>query len=88
MTNWRWEVELTGVIQAVGSSAKFMPLLGHIKVPTSLTAWTIRPIPETALAQVTIDNTARKLITIGAQWGTSSASNTLTDRGCGVELLN
>lgn len=88
MTNWRWEVELEGVIQAIGTSGKFMPLFGHVKVPTSLTAWTIRPIPETALAQVTIDTTAQKIITLGAQHGTSNAANTLTGRGMYVETLN
>lgn len=81
MTNWRWEIYLEGVVQVVGTSGKFMPLRGHILVPTSLTAWTMRPIPETALAQVTIDTSAQKILTLGATWGTNSASNTLTCRG-------
>lgn len=88
MVNWKWEIYLEGVIQAVGTSGKFMPSRGEVHVPTSLTAFTSRPIPETALAQVTIDTTLQKIITLGATWGTSSASNTLTCKHMWVETLN
>lgn len=77
MTNWYWRIEYDGVVRTVGSTGTIMGG-GKLWIPTSLTAWTHRPIPETALATVTIDTTTAKALTVGAQWGTSNASNTLT----------
>jgi hypothetical protein len=76
-TNWQWTVEYFGRVRTIGSSGTIMGF-GAVDLGTSLTAVTHRPIPETALATVTIDTTAAKAITLGAQWGTNSASNTLT----------
>jgi len=76
-TNWQWTVEYVGRVRTIGSSGTIMGF-GAVDLGTSLTAVTHRPIPETALATVTIDTTAAKALTLGAQWGTSSASNTLT----------
>jgi hypothetical protein len=86
MTNWQWFMDYEGVVQTVGTSGKIMGR-GAIYVPTSLTAWTIRPIPETAMAQVTIDTTVAKAITLGLTWGTSNASNTATCKLFSVETL-
>lgn len=76
-TNWQWTVEYFARVRTIGSSGTIMGF-GAVDLGTSLTALTHRPIPETALANVTIDTTAAKALTIGAQWGTNSASNTLT----------
>jgi hypothetical protein len=45
------------------------------------------PIPATALATVAIDTTAAKVLSVGATWGTNSASNTLTLHGFLIESL-
>ncbi len=87
MTSWQWYMEYHGVIQSIGSSGKIMGQ-GQIHVPTSLTAWTIRPIPETAMAQVTIDTSTSKSVTLGLTWGTNSGSNTATAKFMSVELLS
>lgn len=76
-TNWQLVVEYYGKVRTIGATGTIMGF-GSVDLATSLTAVTHRPIPETALATVTIDTTASKAITLGAQWGTSSASNTLT----------
>lgn len=76
-TNWQWTLHLEGHVRSVGSSGTVM-CAGYFDIPTSLTAVTHRPIPETALATVTVDTTTAKAITVGAQWGTNSGSNTLT----------
>lgn len=76
-TNWPFDMEYVGRVRSTGTSGTIMGK-GHVEFPTSLTALTPRPVPETALATVTIDTTAAKTLTVGAQWGTSSASNTLT----------
>lgn len=86
-TNWYWRMEYDGTVRTTGSSGTIMGS-GKLYIPTSLTAWTIRPIPETALATVTIDTTLSKILTVGAQWGTSSASNTLTNIHFDVTLVN
>lgn len=85
-TNWPWRVELTTTIRTVGSSGTAISQ-GFVDLATSLTAVTRIPIPATALATVTVDTTAAKALTIGAQWGTSSASNTLTLHGFQIESL-
>ena len=77
MTNWPWRVRYKGVVRTTGTAGSIMGG-GEVWVPTSLTAGAWRPIPEIALATVAIDTTVAKAITLGAQWGTSSASNTLT----------
>jgi hypothetical protein len=86
MTNWPWRLRYTGHVRSVGATGSIMGG-GEIWVPTSLTAGAWRPIPETALAVVTIDTTTTKALTVGAQWGTSSASNTLTVQMFTVENL-
>lgn len=76
-TSWPWSADLWCELRGTGSSGTIM-CQGNVKFPTSLTAVSEVPIPSTALATVTIDTTAAKAVTVGAQWGTNSASNTLT----------
>lgn len=87
-TAWPWILDYRGVVRAVGTSGSINGE-GRIYLGTALTAFTVRPIPETAAGRtVTIDTTAAKSVTIGAQWGTSSASNTLTCNDISVKLIN
>lgn len=76
-TSWPWRLEYTGVVRTVGSSGTIMGS-GFCLLGTSLTAYSTIPMPATALATITRDTTAAQALTVGAQWGTSSASNTLT----------
>lgn len=79
-TAWPWRMEMTCIVRSTGASGTIMRQ-GWIDLATSLTAVTHRPIPEVALATVAVDTTTAKALTVGAQWGTSSASNTLTCHG-------
>ena len=74
---WTWQMHYQGVVQATGTSGKILGS-GWVRFPTALTTFAERTIPETTPAQVTIDTTVQKAITVGATWGTLSASNTLT----------
>lgn len=85
-TNWPWQLEYEGRVRSTGSSGTIMGA-GMISLATSLTAYTYRPIPETALATVAIDTSTAKSLTVGATWGTLSASNTLTCHHLSVELI-
>ena len=80
-TGWTWRMKYQGTVQATGTSGKILGS-GRVWFPTSLTASTERIVPETTPAQVTIDTTVQKAITVGATWGTLSASNTLTCMDC------
>lgn len=76
-TNWPFILEYEGIVRTTGTSGTIMGS-GRVYLATSLTAYSLIPIPSTAIATVTIDTTTAKAITLGAQWGTNSASNTLT----------
>jgi hypothetical protein len=86
--SWSARLRYRGKVTAIGSSGS---IIGHgtLELGTSLTAFTVRPIPEVAASRtVTIDTTAAKALTVGAQWGTNSASNTLVCNDFTVSLLN
>lgn len=86
--SWSARMRYKGKVTAIGASGS---ITGHgtLELGTSLTAFTLRPIPEVAASRtVTIDTTTAKSITVGAQWGTSSASNTITCNNLDVTILN
>lgn len=86
-TNWQFSMYYRGIVRSNGATGTIMGA-GWIDLATSLTAFTHRPLPETAVATVTIDTTTSKALTVGAQWGTSSASNTLTCSYFDVQISN
>jgi len=86
--SWPWRLYYRGRVRATGTSGSINGD-GYIMLGTSLLAFTVRPIPETLAARtVTIDTTIVKTLTVGAQWGTSSASNTLTCNDLSVVLIS
>lgn len=89
-TAWPWSIYYRGQVRTIGTAGTIKGA-GTVSFPTSLTASTLRMIPETAAARtVTVDTTAAgaKALTVGAQWGTSSASNTITCYGLSVIVIN
>lgn len=87
-TAWPWRIDYRGVVRTTGSSGSINGQ-GALYLGTALTAFTIRPIPEVAANRTaTIDTTTAKILTVGAQWGTSSASNTLTCDDISVKMVN
>jgi hypothetical protein len=86
--SWPFVLDYRGIVRSIGSAGSINGQ-GRLYLGTSLTAFTVRPIPETLAARtVTIDTTAAKSVTVGAQWGTSSASNTLTCNDISVKVVN
>jgi hypothetical protein len=77
--SWPWQLYYRGRVRAIGTSGSIVGQ-GTLKMPASLTQFQAEyAIPITSAARtVTIDTTAAKVVTVGAQWGTSSASNTIT----------
>lgn len=76
-TNWPWRIKANIDVRAIGTSGSFVTT-GFVWLATSLTAFSTIPIDAAAVAAVSVDTTTAKTLTIGAQWGTSNASNTTT----------
>jgi hypothetical protein len=77
VANVPWRLELDVICRTAGSAGTVM-CQGKAFIGTSVSAWAVAPLPQIALATVAVDTTAAKAVTVGAQWGTNSASNTLT----------
>ena len=85
---WPWHYNISGIITAVGTSGVIY-CQGILDVGTSLTAVSSSWCPTTAAARsVTIDTTTAKSWGLGASWGASSASNTITVDTFSVHVLN
>lgn len=82
VTNQTWRFEGEARVRSIGSSGT---IIGTGVVENISTVAT-NMAPATAPATATIDTTAAKALTIGAQWGTNSASNTLTCHHFAVEV--
>jgi len=85
-TNWPWRLEWQGIVRSTGTAGSIMGQ-GFSQFPTSLTAFAQRAMPETAMATVAIDTTLSKIVTVGAQWGTSAAANTIQCHGLIAESV-
>lgn len=88
-TAWAWQMRYRGTVRSIGSTGSINGQ-GALYMPASLTQFQAAYcIPATAAARtVTIDTTTAKTITVGAQWGTSNASNTLTCNNITVQTLS
>jgi hypothetical protein len=77
VTNVQWEISAETIIRTLGSSGTAWTQ-GRFELGTSATARSLLAFPGAAPAAVTVDTTAAKVISVGAQWGTANASNTIT----------
>jgi hypothetical protein len=85
---WPWIMRYYGKVRAIGTSGQIVGQ-GVLELGTSLTAMSPVALPATAAARTaTIDTTVLKTLTVGAQWNTSSASNTLTVNDFSVRIIN
>lgn len=82
-----WQLDYRGVVRTDGVTGTINGQ-GRLYLGTSLSVASVNILPITqALRTVTIDTTAAKSVTIGAQWGTSSASNTITCNDISVKSV-
>lgn len=85
---WMWHYKWSGLVTAIGATGVLYGS-GVLDLGTSLTAIASSPCPVTAAARsATIDTTVAKLWGLGAAWGTSSASNSITVDCFNVMILN
>jgi hypothetical protein len=80
VTNVPWRLELDTDVWTTGTAGTANSQ-GLWMLGTSVSAATAAPLPQVAQTTVTIDTTAAKTLTVGAQWSAASASNTCTLRG-------
>ena len=83
-TNTTWRLEGEFRVRSVGSSGTVIGAASAYGI-TATTA--VAMAPATAPATATVDTTAAKALTVGAQWGTASASNTITCHHFDVEMV-
>lgn len=86
---WPWQMQWRGTVRTSGTTGTVQGQ-GRLLMPASISQFQAPyAIPITlALRTVTIDTTTAKTITVGAQWGTSSASNTLTCTNISAQLIS
>lgn len=84
-----WVMEWEGICNAVGTSGTLLGQ-GTLVQGTSLTATSTFPIPITqALRTVSsFDTTIERAIGVSAEWGTNSASNSITVYALTVMIMN
>ena len=76
--SWPWRLYLDIYASRSAGSSGTVWCNGFVKLGTSLTAMTDYWIPSSQTQPITVDMTAASAITVGAQWGSASSSNTIT----------
>lgn len=85
---WMFHMHYGGIVTAVGTTGSIYGS-GIVDMATSLTAMSNIPFPITvALRTVAIDTTVKALWGVGAVYGASSASNTITIGRFDVSISN
>lgn len=85
---WPWIMEWEGLVTAVGSAGSLIGQ-GKLWLGTSLTAFSVTPIPVTnALRTVAIATDIERAIGVSGTWSASSASNQITVDDCRAVILN
>lgn len=86
---WPWEMSWDGICNAIGPSGTLLGG-GHLMLGTSLTAYSVVPIPITAALRTvsSFDTTIERAIGVSATWSASSASNQVTVNTLQVLLAN
>lgn len=86
-SNYPWKIQLEIYVRTVGSSGTVW-CNGQVDVGSSLTAYTSYALPSSQTQPITINTTAANALTIGAQWGSNSSSNTITCEDFYVEAIS
>jgi len=88
-TAWPWFLHWSGLVTAVGATGT-IDGMGYAKIGSSLTAFNLdQAFPATAAARPVIcDTTLMKPWGISANYGASSASNSITCYAYNVQILN
>jgi hypothetical protein len=87
-TAWPWQLWLDILVKTTGSSGTVW-CNGMVNLGTSLTTFTTPYfLPSSQTQPITINTTTANALTVGAQWGAASSSNTITCEDAYVEALS
>jgi len=87
-TNLTWRIELESVFTAVGPSGSVLSS-GYVEIGLTTTTATRQMIPfTTPQTAVTVDTTKPTILSVGATWSASSASNIVICNLFHIQLLN
>jgi len=84
--SWPWTLDLDIFVRTAGATGTVW-CNGIVNLGTALSTMAASFIPVTQTQPITIATTTANALTVGAQWGTSSASNTITCEDLYVETL-
>jgi hypothetical protein len=85
--SWPWRLQLEIYVRSLGASGTVW-CNGLVSLGTSLTAMSQLWIPNSQTQPITINTTTANALTIGATWGTSSSSNTITCEDAYIEAIS
>ena len=85
LSNATWELEALLRVDAVGTAGSIRTI-GHVSGPYA--AYTMIPASSSSGNNVTVDTSTAKVLTVAAQWGSSSASNSIQLMQFAVVRLN
>ncbi len=84
--NYPWQFYLDIYVRSVGATGTVW-CSGLASVGSSLTAFTGYALPSSQTQPITVNTTTANALTVGAQWGTSSASNSITCEDLYIEAI-
>jgi hypothetical protein len=84
--SYPWKLSLDLYVRGVGASGSIW-CNGQADVGSSLTAYTGYALPSSQTQPISVNTTTAQALTVGAQWGTSSASDTITCEDAYIEDL-
>lgn len=93
VTTQSWNLEATSRVLSVGTSGKIITQgvvdgIESVSLTSTSAGSTLMPETTATGGEATINTSENKILTVGAKWGTSSASNTITCYQWIVEFLN
>jgi hypothetical protein len=84
---WPWQLWLDIYVRSVGSSGTLW-VNGLVNLGSSLAAFTTYALPSSQTQPITVNSTTANALTVGAQWGALSASNTITCEDVYIEAIS
>lgn len=88
LANSPWLLEADMRVEATTGTSGTVRTLGTVVGPYSATGFLSLPVSSASANSVTVDTSTAKILTIGALWGTASASNSIQVAMFTVERLD
>lgn len=87
VSNGTWILDATTRVISTGTSGTAVTIGSVLGIAATSANPTLMPATSSNGGQATIDTSTNKIVTVGAQWGTPSSSNTITCYQFAIEIL-